>query len=108
MDVQDAAVVSGDAGRLKNVYEDEGARLWRAVYLYSADREIASDAVAEAFAQALRRGSALHTPERWVWRTAFRIARGELKRRSKETTSWTDTGYEISDEAAQLLAALPR
>ena len=52
-----------DAVRLKRVYEEEGARLWRAVYLYAADREVASDAVAEAFAQALRRGDDLRSPE---------------------------------------------
>ncbi len=51
-----------DAVRLERVYEEEGARLWRAVYLYAADREVASDAVAEAFAQALRRGNDLRSP----------------------------------------------
>jgi DNA-directed RNA polymerase specialized sigma24 family protein len=71
--------VRADAVRLERVYEEEGARPWRAVYLYAADREVASDAVAEAFAQALRRGNELRSPERWVWRTAFRIAAGELK-----------------------------
>lgn len=102
------APVRADAVRLESVYRDEGARLWRAVYLYAADREVASDAVAEAFAQALRRGNDLHSPERWVWRTAFRIAAGELKRRGKEAGWWTDAGYEIPDETAELLVALPR
>jgi len=99
--------VRADAVRLEDVYEEDGARLWKAVYLYAADREVASDAVAEAFAQALRRGNDLHAPERWVWRTAFRIAAGELKRRSNEVGSWTDVGYEIPDVMAELLAALP-
>lgn len=97
-----------DAVRLERVYEEEGARLWRAVYLYAADREVASDAVAEAFAQALRRGDDLRSPERWVWRTAFRIAAGELKRRRNEHGPWTDASYEIPDETAELLAALPQ
>jgi RNA polymerase sigma-70 factor (ECF subfamily) len=100
--------VRADAVRLERVYEEEGARLWRAVYLYAADREVASDAVAEAFAQALRRGNELRSPERWVWRTAFRIAAGELKRRRNEHGLWTDAGYEIPEETAELLAALPR
>src|SRR2546430_12508817 len=50
----------------------------------------ASDAMAEAFAQALARGNELRSPQRWVWRAAFRIAAGELKarlRRSEEHTS---------------------
>ncbi len=97
-----------NAVRLEDVYEEHGARLWRAVYLYATDSEVASDAVAEAFAQALRRGDELRSPERWVWRTAFRIAAGELKRRRKETGSLTDTGYVISDATLELLAALPR
>jgi RNA polymerase sigma factor (sigma-70 family) len=100
--------VRADAVRLERVYEEEGARLWRAVYLYAADREVASDAVAEAFAQALRRGNELRSPERWVWRRAFRIAAGELKRRRNEHGLWTDASYEIPDATAELLAALPR
>jgi RNA polymerase sigma-70 factor, ECF subfamily len=107
IDVRNASV-RADAVRLERVYEEDGARLWRAVYLYAADREVASDAVAEAFAQALRRGSDLHSPERWVWRTAFRIAAGELKRRNREAGSWADAGYEVPDATAELLAALPR
>jgi DNA-directed RNA polymerase specialized sigma24 family protein len=100
--------VRADAVRLERVYEEEGARLWRAVYLYAADREVASDAVAEAFAQALRRGGDLRSPERWVWRTAFRIAAGELKRRRNEAGSLTESRYEVPDETAELLVALPR
>ena len=100
--------VRADAVRLERVYEEEGARLWRAVYLYAADREVASDAVAEAFAQALRRGNELRSPQRWVWRTAFRIAAGELKRRRKEGGSLTDACYDVPDETAELLVALPR
>lgn len=58
------APVRADAVHLERVYEEEGARVWRAVYLYAADREVASDAVAEAFAQALRRGNDLRSPDR--------------------------------------------
>lgn len=93
---------------LEDVYEQHGPRLWRAVYLYAGDREVASDAVAEAFAQALRRGAELRAPERWVWRAAFRIAAGELKRRRRESGSWTEGGEEIPTETMELLAALPR
>ena len=39
------------------------------------------EAVAEALAQAIRRGPGIHDVDAWVWRTAFRIAAGELKRR---------------------------
>jgi len=72
--------------RLESVYREHGARLWRSVFLASGSREVADDAVAEAFAQALRRGRALRDPAAWVWRTAFRIAAGELKERGRMTT----------------------
>jgi len=102
------ATVKADVVRLDDVYEQHGARLWRAVFLYAGDREIASDAVAEAFAQALRRGDDLQSPERWVWRTAFRIAAGELSRRKREATDLMDAGYETPAETTELLLALPR
>jgi RNA polymerase sigma-70 factor (ECF subfamily) len=109
------ALVQADAERLKGVYEEHGAKLWRAVYLSTGDREVASDAVAEAFAQALHRGSDLHAPERWVWRSAFRIAAGELKRQkerqqeqtNREVASRMDAGDEIPDVTVELLMALP-
>jgi RNA polymerase sigma-70 factor (ECF subfamily) len=106
------ALVEADAERLKNVYEEHGPGLWRALYLSTADREVASDAVAEAFAQALRRGSELHAPERWVWRTAFRIAAGEMKRqrerRNTDPVLTIDGGVEVPDGTMELLVALPR
>jgi RNA polymerase sigma-70 factor, ECF subfamily len=78
---------AGDAERrLEVVYREQGARLWRAVFLASGSREVADDAVAEAFAQALRRGRALRDPAAWVWRVAFRVAAGELKERGRMTT----------------------
>jgi hypothetical protein len=48
---------------------------------YSGDPEIASYSVAEAFAQALSHREPLRTPDRWIWKSAFRIATGELKDR---------------------------
>jgi len=102
------ATVRADVARLEDVYEQHGARLWRAVFLYAGDREIANDAVAETFAQAIRRGDDLRSPERWVWRTAFRIAAGELSRRKREAADLMDAGYETDPETIELLLALPR
>jgi len=65
------------------VFKEVSPRLWRAVLAYAGDRDVASDAVAEAFAQVLRRGSAVRDVRRWVWAAAFRIAAGELKARSR-------------------------
>ncbi len=66
---------------LERVFEQEARRLWWSVLAIAGDREIAHDAVAEAFAQALARGAAIRDPSAWVWRAAFKIAKGELKRR---------------------------
>jgi RNA polymerase sigma-70 factor (ECF subfamily) len=70
------------AGEIEAVYRQEGDRLWRALYAFAGDEDVASDAVAEAFAQALRRGSAIRDARSWVWRSAFRLAAGDLKRQS--------------------------
>ena len=67
---------------LEAVYRQDGDRLWRALYAFAGNEDVASDAVAEAFAQALRRGAAIRDKRSWVWRSAFRLASGELKRRS--------------------------
>jgi RNA polymerase sigma-70 factor, ECF subfamily len=69
---------------LEQIYRQDGDRLWRAVFLYARDTEVASDAVAEAFAQALRRGEAITSPSSWLWTAAFRLAAGELHRRRQE------------------------
>src|SRR5439155_23418315 len=82
---------------LERLYREQGARLWRAVYLYARDAEVASDAVAEAFAQALRRGDALRSPATWVWTVAFRLAAGELKDRRRRQGAALD---ERAEEAA--------
>jgi RNA polymerase sigma-70 factor (ECF subfamily) len=74
---------------------------------FSGDPEVASDAVAEAFAQVLRRGDEVRDPERWIWRAAFRIAAGELKeRRSIVETTAAIGSYEIEEPARDLVVAL--
>lgn len=94
-------------GGIERLYREQGDRLWRAVLLYAGDHEVASDAVAEAFAQALRRGEAIRSPDLWVWRTAFRIAAGELKRRRDMSDMPVESAYELPAETAELLVALP-
>jgi DNA-directed RNA polymerase specialized sigma24 family protein len=78
-----AGVESGEV--LERLYRARGDRIWRSVLAYAGDPEVASDAAAEAFAQALRRRNVIRDPERWLWRTAFQIAAGEALR--AETTT---------------------
>ena len=73
--------------RVEAVYRADAERLWRAVYAFAGDAEIASDAVAEAFAQALNRGAAIRDPAAWTWRTAFRISAGALKERGPDISA---------------------
>jgi RNA polymerase sigma-70 factor (ECF subfamily) len=91
---------------LELLYREHGNRLWWALVAFSGDREIASDAESEAFAQALRRGEALRDPLAWIWRTAFRIAAGELQRRSKAMPALHDVTYELPEPAAHVTQAL--
>jgi RNA polymerase sigma-70 factor, ECF subfamily len=92
--------------RLEAVYRAEGPRLWRALVGYAGDRDIASDAVAEAFAQALARGEDIRSIEAWVWRAAFRIAAGELKQRGKQVPKGTEPTYELDAPLDGVLDAL--
>ncbi len=69
--------------RLEGLFRTESTKMWRALYASTGDREIAADAVAEAFAQAMRRGEAIRDPAKWVWKAAYRIAAGSLADRRR-------------------------
>ena len=93
---------------LEALFRTEGPRLWRALLAYAGDPEIASDALAEAFAQALGRGSDLRSPSAWTWKAAFRIAAGELKRRSRMTTLAEERAQAMPESVRDLVLALQR
>ena len=104
--MEDTLRVVDVTGAVELVYREHAERLWRALVLYAGEPEVASDAVAEAFAQAIARGSAIIDVERWVWRSAFSIARGELKRRGWTTSEVPDLPGEIPAETVDLVRAL--
>jgi RNA polymerase sigma-70 factor (ECF subfamily) len=93
---------------LERLYRAQGSRMWTAVLAFAGDPEVASDAVAETFAQALRRGEAIREPERWLWRTVFRIAAGELKARRREDHFLMEGSYEMEEPARELVVALAK
>ncbi len=97
---------AGARSDLGDLYREEGQRLWRAVFAYAQDREVASDAVAEAFAQCIRRGGAVVDPKAWVWRAAFHIAAGEMKNRGRDVHAAIEGSYEMPEDGGRLLAAL--
>jgi RNA polymerase sigma-70 factor (ECF subfamily) len=100
-----------EANEVERVYRERATSIWRALVGYSGDREIANDAVAEAFAQALRRGSELHDVERWIWTAAFRIARGTLqaeRRRRDADPPSPETRGEMPEDALVVVELLRR
>jgi RNA polymerase sigma-70 factor (ECF subfamily) len=99
--------------RVHDAWITHHERLWRSLLAWSGDREIASDAVAEAFAQATRRGAAVDDVGRWVWRAAFRIAGGLLadgRRNGGTNPTFSDPAdlATLPDDAAALIDALDR
>jgi len=106
--VEHAPAGTSRSEEIERLYRERGDRVWRAILAYSGDPEVASDAVAEAFAQVLRRGTEVENPERWVWRAAFRIARGELKERRRRTVVEAMETYEMEEPARDLVVALAR
>jgi RNA polymerase sigma-70 factor, ECF subfamily len=104
------AATADNIDRLEALYRADGDRLWRALLAFAGDPDVASDAVAEAYAQALRRGTAIGDPQAWVWRAGFRIAAGELKRRGSATSLISDVVYldvGVDTELLDALAQLP-
>ncbi len=94
---------------LEDVYRAEAPRLWKALVLHTADREAANDAVAEAFAQAIKRGPTLRDPAAWVWKTAFLVARRAAG--DRETVSPARVAIDfatVSDELIDLVQALKK
>ena len=94
--------------RFEDVYREHGPRLLRSVLLFAGDREIANDAVAEAFAQAIRRGDGVREALPWITRVAFRVAAGELKERRRTDYPLVEQAYEMPEPAAELVTALSK
>ena len=96
------------AERVRAAYVAVHAPLWRALLAYSGSADVADEAVAEAFAQLLRRGDGVDDPAAWAWRSAFRIAAGELKRRGGAATPGLvpDLGVSGPEPSVDLVAAL--
>jgi RNA polymerase sigma-70 factor, ECF subfamily len=88
------------------LYRTTGLALWRAVYAYTGGRrDVADDAVAEAFARAIQQDGVIRRPESWLYRTAFRIAAAEL-RRTRSLTELQDWAHDEPPEVTDLVKAL--
>ena len=92
-------------GEIERAYREQHDRLWRALFGYTGSRDVASDAAAEAFAQALAHREELRSPDDWVWTAAFRIARGQLVDRPIEGLGNEDS-YDPAESVIDLVRAL--
>lgn len=69
--------------KIERAYREQGDRLYYSLLGYTGDREVAREAVAEAFARAIASSGSIRSIVPWVWRVAFRIATEETKRRGR-------------------------
>ncbi len=93
---------------LEALFRSAGPQLWRAIYGYSGGRrQVAEDAVAEAFARAIEHGDGIREPLAWIYVTAFRLATRELQRERRRPPAMPDPvpGIDPAD-AQEILAAL--
>jgi RNA polymerase sigma factor (sigma-70 family) len=104
--VHDATVGIEPRDAVERVWREQGAKLWRSLVAFTTDPDVATDAMAEAFAQALGRGAAVRDHDRWIWRASFRIAAGELKARSRRSAALPERSYEMPEPVADLIGAL--
>jgi RNA polymerase sigma factor (sigma-70 family) len=105
-EVGDDQPEAGHAAQVERLYRAEAPRLWRAIRAFTGDPELTNDVVAETFAQVLRRGPAVRSPERWIWRTAFLIARGQLKERGAAAQVEEEEIVDPPDTRSELAWAL--
>jgi RNA polymerase sigma-70 factor (ECF subfamily) len=98
-----------DAHDFEAIWRDEGPALWRAILAYAGGRrDVADDAVSEAFARVMERGSSVREPKGYLYRVAFRIASAELRRRSTELEDHVVTDPEpLVDLLAAMRALTP-
>ncbi len=71
---------------IEEAYRTHHQRLWKSLYAFCGDADVATEAAAETYSQALRRGAELVDPGAWIWRTAFRVAGGLLTDRKRRAT----------------------
>ncbi len=95
--------------RVEDAYRRLHPRLWRALLAYTGDRDTASDAEAEAFTQALRRGHGIDDLDAWLWRSALRIAAGliaDRRARMAEQVGFIDIAVDDDGSVVEFMSQL--
>jgi RNA polymerase sigma factor (sigma-70 family) len=93
-------------GGVEGTYRAQAPKMWRALIGYTGDPEIASDALAESFARALRHETTIRDLSAWTWRVAFRIAAAEVRGRHLTLAEPSESSYELPEPVPELVAAL--
>ena len=93
---------------VERVWREQGSKLWRSLTAFTGDADLASDAMAEAFAQALGRGNDIRHADRWIWRSAFLIAKSELqgRRRRQAVELREPAALPMPESVADIVAAM--
>jgi RNA polymerase sigma-70 factor (ECF subfamily) len=92
--------------RVEAAYREEAERMWRALFGYTGDRDVARDALAEAFARALQHEAVIRDLPAWLWRVSFRLASAELKHRGRMHVAFESLSYEMPEPLTELMGAL--
>ena len=98
-------LVEPSRAEVERVFRAEAPRIFRALVAFCGDLDVASDAVAEAFVQALARGSEVRSVSAWVWRTSYLVARGELKARTS-SDAVGDASVELPEPVRDIVVAM--
>jgi RNA polymerase sigma-70 factor (ECF subfamily) len=90
------------------LFREAGSGVFRTLFAYTGGRrDIAEEAMAEAFARALARSGTIRDPIAWIYRTAFRLANDELRSERRRGPAPTD-GEAAPPELGGLIEALRR
>jgi RNA polymerase sigma-70 factor (ECF subfamily) len=95
--------------RIEEIFRRDGQRLWGLLMAVSGRADLAEDALAEAFARALRDASEIRDPAAWVYRVAFRVVQDRLR---EERRLAPLEGHDVpatprvSQDAQELMTAL--
>jgi RNA polymerase sigma-70 factor (ECF subfamily) len=91
------------------LFVEDGPGVWRTMCAFTGGRrDIAEEVVAEAFARAIEHARTIRDPVPWIYRTAFRLAREELRKERRPPALESGPDVEAPGSAHELMEALRR
>jgi RNA polymerase sigma-70 factor (ECF subfamily) len=96
-----------DGRDYERLFQESAPALWRALYGFTGGRrQVAEDALAEAFARAMERGGSVRDPIAYIYRTAFRLASAELQHDKRHGVLQTEAVAREAPDLVDLIRAL--